>query len=549
MMPSHRPLRLPSTWGLAAACSLLLVALVAGCDAGFHGTEADNQVPDTELSIRDVSLVDNFEGRPGLTSTITVSWSGTDPDGYVAAFDVRFFSSDSLSFYDANPETGWTRTASRDTTALLPIPGGEASANVAFEVRAVDNVGAVDPEPARTVFPIRNSPPTATLSSLELPPDTTWPVLSFVLGADDPDGFVDVTGLDVSFNDSTSFVRLPAETEFVTFVATDPGAETTDAEIFLGRALIPTGLTVPDLRLNSDNVLFVRSADRTDTTSTVLRYPDPDGDRPFFVRRVQSEVLLVNDYRSSRDETVLPFHRETLADYLGGAAFDEWDLSSPSQVSGTASPAYADNLPTSTDPTLGRTLRLWTYIYWVSKQATNTVRGNNLPLAATVFDGFFADGGRLFVNVPIDVPNVASAAGDNAAIALLPTSGFVDPGDSNLRLRADTPIVPVANVPGTDRPLPPLQTARLLTGASPFEVGGGVIPLYEADAFYLSPTNEDWTGSQVVASMDESRRVALMGLPLVRETTGGLDFVGADGEEDAVTEAIQLILEGLTFPR
>ena len=38
------------------------------------------------------------------------------------------------------------------------------------------------------------------------------------------DGFVDVTGIDVSFNDSTQFVRLPAETEFVTFVATDPGA-------------------------------------------------------------------------------------------------------------------------------------------------------------------------------------------------------------------------------------------------------------------------------------------------------------------------------------
>ena len=538
---------------LVALCGLALLATAVGCDAGFEGQTAANRAPDTELAIRDISLVDNFEGRPGLTSTVTVSWSGTDPDGYVAAFDIRFFSSDSLDFYDqaANAERGWTRTARRDTTVLLPIPAGQPAANVAFEVRAVDNEDAVDPEPARTVFPIRNSPPTATLSGIDLPPDTTWPVLSFELGADDPDGFVDVTGLDVSFNDSTSFVRLPAETEFVTFVATEPGASESPAEVFLGRALVPTGITVPGLRLDAENVLFVRSADRTDTTSTLLRYPDPDldPDASLYVKRVTSRVLLVNDYRSATAATVLPFHRETLGGYVG--AFDEWDLSSPSQDGSSVNTSYSDNIPTSADPTLGRTLQLWDYIYWVSKRATNRVRGNNLPLAATVFDGFFDDGGRLFVNVPIDIPTDEATSGANAAISLLPTSNFVVPpvATDEFRLTSSSRIEPVAQVPGTGRTLPPLRAARLLREARPYEVGAGTVPLYRA-SFTLSSTGQVWTGSQVVASIDEARRIALLGLPLVRETTGTLDFVGAEAPEDpdAAAEAIQLMLQGLTFP-
>ncbi len=50
-------------------------------------------------------------------------------------------------------------TLSSDTLILLPIERGSRTANVAFEVRAIDNEGIKDPTPARTVFPIQNSPP------------------------------------------------------------------------------------------------------------------------------------------------------------------------------------------------------------------------------------------------------------------------------------------------------------------------------------------------------------------------------------------------------
>ena len=529
---------------LIACCSLVLSALVVGCDAGFDGVDAENRVPDTALAIGDRSLVDNFAGRPGLISTVNVAWSGTDPDGYVAAFDIRFFDADSLGFYADAPEAGWTRTTSRDTTVVLPIPPGNADAEVAFEVRAIDDAGAVDPEPAQTVFPIRNSPPEATISRSEVPPDTTWPVLTFSFSAGDPDGDDDVTGIEVSFNDSTAFVALPAEADLVTFVAADPRAEVTDAEVFFGRDLVPSGLTVPGLRLGADNVLFARSVDRTDTTSTLQRYPDEEEGEVFFVRQVTSDVLLVNDYRVSANTLVLPFHRDALGSYVGG--FDEWDLSSPIQTEETS---YSDGLPTSAEPTLARTLELWQYIYWVSKRATNQSRGNNLPLAATVLGGFFDGGGRIFVNVPIDNPTSEDAADENAAIALLPTSNFIVPpvASDEFRLSTGDVIRPAAEVPGTGRSLPALQTTRLIRAGRPYEVSTGSVALYEAP-FFLSSSGDLWDGSQVAASIDDDRRVALLGLPFVRETTGELLVEGADGDPDAPTEAIHLMLEGLSFP-
>jgi hypothetical protein len=70
-------------------------------------------------------------------------------------------------------------TTRNDSLILLPIPRGERIADVVFEVRAIDNDGLKDPTPARTVFPIQNAPPMLRLSTFELPPDTTFSVISF----------------------------------------------------------------------------------------------------------------------------------------------------------------------------------------------------------------------------------------------------------------------------------------------------------------------------------------------------------------------------------
>ena len=90
--------------------ALLLLALgLAACDAGFDGTASDNRLPETELSVRSTDLREDL-GTRRLISTVQVAWSGTDPDGVVAAYDVRSFQVDS----PPAPDVGWARTTQRD---------------------------------------------------------------------------------------------------------------------------------------------------------------------------------------------------------------------------------------------------------------------------------------------------------------------------------------------------------------------------------------------------------------------------------------------------
>lgn len=535
--------------------SLLLGALVAtglaGCDGGISGDPAANEPPNTELAVRDSSLVGNIEDADRFTSTVFVAWSGTDPDGFVVAFDLRYYDDGAAP----GPEEGWTRTTRRDSLVLLPIPPESEVANVVFEVRAVDNDGDVDPTPARTVFPIRNSPPTFRLTQALAPADTTWPVFSFGWTAADPDGPESLRAVEIALNDSTGFLALPPEVDFVTLVAQDPkvSGETT-AEVFYGTSFIPSGLTISGLRIGEENVLWARAVDQTETASPLARFPAEE-EASWYVRQQTSDVLLVNDYRRSENTRVMPFHRETLAGYTG--TFDEWNLATPFSTGNNPVIATSDALPTAASPTLRRTLALWRYVYWVSDQTTDRVQGYNFPVAAGVIDLFFESGGRLFVQVPVKLPTDPEENQNNPAINILPLSGLIDIPSTyvfnNLRIEGGATVEPVQPVPGTGQTLPPLRTVQLIVGTLPFPTGES-IPLYEVD-YYATRTSqagggrEDWTGPETVAAMSSDRRVALLALPIVNAFNGNLLYEGADGDPDAPRRAIQLILEGLTFPR
>ena len=540
-MTSLRGLCLP-------ALAALLFVSAAGCDSEISGDADAGRDPDTALAVRDSTLVDNICGESTaedpcdeednlLTSTVFVSWTGTDPDGYVEAYELRFYDADENA-----PGEGWTRTTRRDSLILFPL--SSPIDRVAFEVRAIDNEGRVDPTPARTVFPIRNSPPSLRLEGLELPPDTTWPVFSVAWLANDPEGPTDVQRIEVSLNDTTSFVVLPREAEFATFVATDPrtAEATVDAEVFLGRAFQRSGITVPGLRLDAENTLYVRAVDRADEASV------PDS-VVWYVRQPQSDVLFVNDYRSPNDEEVLPFHRDALAGYLGGATFDEWDLSGPDDVVD-----YSDALPPSPEPTLAPTLALWDYIYWVSTSATDQTFGRNFVLVSEFAGAFLDGGGRLFINVPVRPASDPSQNLNNAALALLPIGEVVEIDRSQYAAALDlfpgAAVTGVNSVPGTGRVLPDLEVLRFVSGTFPYEVEGtDSVGLYEGE-FTVQTTSGafvPWPGKSTIASISEDRRVGLIALPFVSEA-GSVRFRGANGDPNAPKTAVQYMLEGLEFP-
>ena len=542
-----RPLRL-ATSALAAA---LLLALPA-CDAGFEGSANANAAPETELSVRSTDLREDLDGRR-LVSTVEVAWSGTDRDGVVLAYDVRAYAI-GAGLPTPGAEEGWGRTSRRDSTLLLPIPLGSAEADVAVEVRSVDDDGEVDPTPARTVFPILNSNPTFRFVGAEAPPDSTWPVVSFAFAAADRDGEANLDAIELALNDTLAgWTPIAPEATFLTLVAEDPRASgETGARLFVGRGFSSTGVVLPGLRLDGDNVLYARAVDQAGATSRTVRFPELDADgeplASFYVRRVTSNVLLVNDFRASGDEPVLGVAREALAIH-GTAAYDEWDLSATPQSA--ASPTFSDALPATPDPTLRRTLALWDRIYWVSNAVTNRVSGNNFPRAAGALDLFFGGGGRLLVHTPITLPQNEDDAAGNPAVDVLPLGGLVDltqfnPGVRALRASAGTPVRPGVEVPGTGRTLPPLQTTRLLTSALPYEARPDDLVLYRISFYENNRPTDVWQGSEVVASIRADRRVALFALPLFAGPNPL--FEPAAGESEGVADALAVLLDGLDFP-
>ncbi|MEM6286238.1 MAG: hypothetical protein AAF845_03685 [Bacteroidota bacterium] len=529
---------------------LLLAVAVGACDAGFDGTLSENQAPDTELSVRSADLREDLGDRR-LVSTVEVAWSGTDPDGVVLAYDVRAYALGG-GLPEPGPEAGWARTARRDSTLLLPIPLGQAVADVAVEVRAVDDAGAIDATPARTVFPILNSPPAFRLVEAEAPADTTWPVVSFAFAASDRDGEANLAAVEVALNDTTAgWTRLPAEATFLTLVAEDARATETGARLFVGRGFSNTGVTLPGLRLGADNELFLRSVDQAGATSPTVTFPARDEDGvplgAFFVRRVTSDVLLVNDYRAVNDEAVLDVAREALALH-GTVAYDAWDLSETPQSA--AAPVFSEALPSTPDPTLRQTLALWNRIYWVSNAVTNRVTGNNLPRAASVLDAFFDGGGRLLVHTPVTLPQNADDVAANAAIDVLPLGELIalPPGVRFLRAEAGTAVTSGVEVPGTGRALPPLQTALRLQGALPYVTRPDDLVLYTIPFTAVRGRDDQfpWEGSEVMASIRADRRVALFALPLLAGPNP--IFAPADGGTDGVADALAVLLDGLEFP-
>jgi len=561
---------------------LAVPVVLAACDSGFSGEQGANLPPETELAVRaadltevlsdtvavpgdtlvmggDTTIVDEFiVDTLRFTSLVEVNWSGTDPDGFVEAYEIRF--------YDARDtigdEVGWARTTRRDSLVLLPIPPGSPTANVAFEVRAIDNEGATDPTPARTIFPVRNTPPELRFIRAEAPPDTTWPAASFAFVAEDIDGEANLEAIEVALNDTTAgFVRLPAETDFLTLIAENPRAAETEARLLLGRSGVPSETRLPGFRTDAPNTIYLRAVDAADFRSETAIYPDPDPDaeETWYVQRVTSSVLLANDYRSARYTVVLPYHREILDEYLGADNYDEWYLAEPFQVGeSTAVDAFSENFPSSPDPTLRATLEFWDHIYWVSTNVTNRTLGNNLPLAANFLEGFFEAGGTLFVSTAVRIPTAPEDNLGNNALAVLPLTGVFDfnPGSEYEEffpyffLSANEAVTPDEPLP-TGVTLPALRMTRFIENIFSYPIGTDTVPLYTAD--FTAELDDGgfapWPGPGTVASLRADGQVGLFAVPLVNDFNGDPFLVGADGDPEAPRDAVQLILEALDFPR
>lgn len=524
--------------------AILLLVTLTSCDSGFEGDTLGNEPPNTSLSVRDESLVDNLADDNRLLSTLRLSWSGDDPDGFVSGFDLRVFPATE----SPADEDLWAFTNRNDSLLLLPLPSGESVANVIVEVRAVDNEGEKDPTPARSVFPIQNSPPTVRFSQFELPPERTFPVVSFAYVPDDPDGTQNLKSVGVSLNDSTSFVEIPPEFDFITLVGDQDQVATAsevDARLFLGRGVEATSLVVPGMRLDDENTFYIRTTDQADTTSTIERFS-------WFVKRNASDILYVNDYRLATNPVVQSYHLDVLGQFLpDGTPVDTWDISEPFATGSSGTVPRSSALPPVAEPMLRLTLSLYKYIYWVSTSTTGNIGTDNMPFVAPAMAEFFGNGGKMLVHSPVNVPTIDTDFSDNAAVLLLPLSEPLVVPDSVRRLELATgaPVTPTSR--GTSLGLPPLESNRFFINLRPYRaVGANIEPLYTGAFRFRSSSggSGDWTDPNTVASISVDRRIALMALPLLNDLNSTENFT-APGEIDPAGQlVVHALLRALDFP-
>ncbi|MBD3226240.1 MAG: hypothetical protein GF313_16045 [Caldithrix sp.] len=125
----------------------------------------------------------------------TLHWDGEDTDGFIKGYEYRYTTFHMLQ--GDTYEQDWLET--NETSLTIAFESSDSINMQSFEVRAVDNNGAVDPTPAKKVFftPKTHEPETEILyprnNSVHFARETAtdwWPGVQIAFTAEDEDGDV-----------------------------------------------------------------------------------------------------------------------------------------------------------------------------------------------------------------------------------------------------------------------------------------------------------------------------------------------------------------------
>ena len=379
--------------------SFATLVFLLSCSEDPVSNPIGNRLPDTGLFLYPDSTIGQQFSR------LQVHWWGDDPDGLILGFYIKWEGIDST----------WSFTTSNDSIFSLPI--GTADTVYTFKVIAVDaggndkydnsinrngisfgpepfidangngvydqgefyfDIGALDPTPAQLVFPIKNSAPVLTWTTLTFVPDTSFPVMTFQWNANDLDGVETISAINISLNDTSNFISLPGSIRLITIRIKDINAPIPEMEILINgsdRNIYPELLQ--GLLLDSENTLFLQAVDLSGATSERIQLPE--NGNSWFIKKPKGKVLILDNlYGVSSDLEAQTFYRNTFSVIGGGSLagkFDEYDLQN-------------DVLPFES-VTVYEMMRLFDYVYWYS--------GSNprLNLLNIVTDKYLEQGGKI----------------------------------------------------------------------------------------------------------------------------------------------------------
>ena len=170
---------------LVVLAAIAAAVVAAGCGKRKSVT-APNLPPETTVFLRG--------GVDATNHRVHIYWFGSDPDGDVVAYQMRFAPS------GGNPDPSWGTVycalPGRCTDSLFTVPTGDSALiHTQFEIRSVDNQGAVDPTPAIQPFQLSNLAPKVHITNplrraraAGQPEDTSFASVTINWEVDDPDG-------------------------------------------------------------------------------------------------------------------------------------------------------------------------------------------------------------------------------------------------------------------------------------------------------------------------------------------------------------------------
>lgn len=277
---------------VAGLLVLLAVALIAGCSP--RKILGPNTPPETVLFV---------QGPVDTVSLIVhLYWFGSDPDGEVAGFEVRFKNP------AAPADTQWVPTTRTDSLFTVFTPQGYSAP--VFEVRSIDNDGQRDPSPATENFQFSNQAPIVDLINPPAFADTTYPSVTLTWTGLDPDGDAALLSYRVWLDGNEANARITDQRTF-----TIPSAD------FLQAGLYATGTrTVYVQPIDAggragvpDSTRWVVRAPVTGTRARLLLIDDVPTTNPANVTtdslyyNTAARNLAPNEYSILRLQTTQPF--------------------------------------------------------------------------------------------------------------------------------------------------------------------------------------------------------------------------------------------------
>lgn len=390
---------------------LLLIGMVFinSCSEEFPDNPNGNSPPNTGVFLYPDSTVTQQPSR------LTVRWWGDDPDGLVVGFYFKWEGiDDGWSFTTKNDSTFSLPIGSSDTTYNFLVSAVDASGNGYYDSEVMQNgtnyggepfvdennngkydngeffydIGLIDPTPASTLFPIKNTAPEINWNELSFLPDTSFPVVTIAWNASDLDGDESITEIEVALNDTNNFVSLGGSVRLITLRGVNLNTVNPEVEILINASsqnIHPEKLQ--GIILNGDNKIYIRANDLSGASSEIIQLPDTNS--TWYIKKPKGEVLIFDDYKVvSFNQEQTNFYNQIFSTIGGGVLFNKYDVFD-----------LANNTLAFESATILETLKLFKYVFWYSSSEPR------LDLLNIITNQYLTSGGKIAFSMTLRDPD------------------------------------------------------------------------------------------------------------------------------------------------